>query len=494
MTQPNIKKNYLYRLSYELLILITPFITTPYISRVLGAEGIGIYSYTSSIMTYFTLFAGLGTVTYGTREIARHRDNRKETSKLFWEIELITVLTSSICLLIWGLVILNSKEYRYYYIALTPTLLATMADISWYFTGHEQMKYIVLKNSMCKLLGIILLFVCIKQKEDIVLYAIINSSIQLFGNLSMWTYLPKMLEKVNFKTLTLKKHFQETLVYFIPTIAISIYTVLDKTLIGIMTDDTYQNGYYEQATKIINIIKSLAFASVNTVMGARISYLFASNKIEEIKEKIKISMDFILLMSFGCVFGLCGIAKQFVPWFFGEGYEPVILLLYLMSPLIIIIGISGCLGGQYYTPSGKRKQSAKYVIMGSIANLCFNLILIPKFGAKGATIGSIIAELTITILYVYHSKDFMSAYLLWKLAWKRIIAGTIMIITLNITSKLLPLINLELIIAQIIIGIFIYMITLIILKDAMVTKFLNKGFNKFMNLIKKKEIENGFNS
>ena len=141
MNQPSVKKNYIYRLSYEILILLTPFITTPYVSRVLGADGIGIYSYTSSIMTYFTLFAALGTASYGAREIAQHRDDRQKSSKLFWEIELMTVGTSLICLLVWIFVILFSSGYRYYYLALTQTLFGTMADISWYFTGYEQIKY-----------------------------------------------------------------------------------------------------------------------------------------------------------------------------------------------------------------------------------------------------------------------------------------------------------------------------------------------------------------
>ena len=120
MRQPSVRKNYIYRLSYEILILITPFITTPYISRVLGADGIGIYSYTSSIMTYFTLLAALGTASYGAREIAQHRDDKRQTSKLFWEIELLTVGTTLFCLMIWCVIIFVSRKYSCYYIALIP--------------------------------------------------------------------------------------------------------------------------------------------------------------------------------------------------------------------------------------------------------------------------------------------------------------------------------------------------------------------------------------
>ena len=136
MSQPSVKKNYIYRTMYEILVLITPFVTTPYISRVLGADGVGVYSYTYSIMTYFTLFAALGTVSYGAREIAQHRDDKRQSSKLFWEIELMTVATTTICLIVWCVVIIFSRQYRPYFIALIPVLLGTMFDISWYFTGR----------------------------------------------------------------------------------------------------------------------------------------------------------------------------------------------------------------------------------------------------------------------------------------------------------------------------------------------------------------------
>jgi len=293
MTQPSVRKNYIYRLFYELLILITSLITAPYVSRVLGADGVGVYSYTSSIMSYFTLFAALGTVSYGAREIAQHRDDQQASSKLFWEIELMTVFTSSVCIVAWIVVILVSTNYRPYFLALLPLLFGTMLDISWYFTGYENVKNIVIRNSLCKIAGIVALFLFVREKSDLTLYILLNSLITLIGNLSMWTYLPRMLTKVDFHTLRFKCHLKETMVYFVPTIATSIYTVLDKTLIGVITQDEYQNGYYEQANKIINLVKSLVFTAVNSVVGARMSYLFSKDMQDEIHRRITRSMDFI---------------------------------------------------------------------------------------------------------------------------------------------------------------------------------------------------------
>lgn len=487
MDLPSIKKNYIYRFSYELLVLIIPFITTPYISRVLGADGIGIYSYTTSVMTYFTLFAALGTGSYGAREIAQHRNDAQQASKLFWEIEFMTVVTSGVCLLAWIVLIIFSKEYRYYYLSLIPLLLAAMADISWFFTGHEQVKYIVIRNTMCKLLGVILLFIFVRHKSDLIIYVLINSVVQLMGNLSMWTYVPGLLVKVDFKTLTLKKHFHETMVYFVPTIATSIYTVLDKTLIGIITGNAYQNGYYEQAAKVINIIKTLVFTSVNSVMTARISYLFAMEKYDEVHSRIEKSMNFIFLAGCGCVFGLIGIANRFVPLFFGDGYGAVVKLLYLMAPLVLIIGVSNCLGSHYYTPSGRRKESAKYIIIGSFANLSLNLLLIPLFGADGATVASVAAELMITVLYVRSSNGYMTLKFMWKAAWKKGVAGIVMFVAVGVVGHVLNISSIAVLAVQIGVGMCVYSIILLILHDSMFLEIIKMGRNIVRRAVRGRE-------
>ena len=476
MQQPNLKKNYLYRVFYEVLVVITPFITTPYISRVLEADGVGIYSYSASFMAFFTMFAALGTSGYGTREIAQNRDDRKKTSKLFWEIEILTIFTSSACLVVWIAFSLIYTEYKTYLLALTPLLLGTMFDINWFFTGHEKVAYTVLRNTFVKILGIVLLFTLVKTKEDLILYILIHSITALLGSLSMWTYLPKMLVKINFRTLSFSRHFKETLIYFIPTIATSIYTILDKTLIGLITHDDFQNGYYEQATKIIQIVKTLVFTSVNAVMGARMSYLFLHKRYDEIKDKIHKSLDFILLLGYGCLFGIIGVAQNFVPAFLGDGYDEVVQLLYSMTPLIIIIGISNCLGNQYYTPSGQRARSAKVIVLGACINLILNLVLIPTFKSQGAVIASVIAELSITALYVRMSDGYLTAADIIKSSWKRVLAGIVMCAVVILLGHIQLNMILKLAV-QISIGVAVYFGLLMIMSDVMLKNLINQGRN-----------------
>lgn len=479
MTTPSIKKNVALNTAYQILVLVVPFITTPYVSRVLGADGIGVYSFTISIATYFTMMAALGTMSYGAREISRARNDRKLLSRLFWEIESLAIISTLICLVIWTFWVLFAPEYNLIYLILTMTLLGTMADVSWFFIGLEQFKYVVVRNAIVKIIGVTLLFLFIKEKNDLTLYIFLMSLTNLLGFLSMWVYIPQMVDWVDWRTICLKQHFKETLVYFIPTIATSIYTILNKVLLGFMGGDIRENGYYEQTTKIIMMAQALTFTALNSVMSARMSYLFVENKIEEIHQRIDKSLHYILFIGMGLVFGLISIAPTFVPWFFGSDFVEAIKLLQLLSPIILIIGISNCLGSQYYTPAGLRKKSAQYIVVGAIVNLILNIMLIPKFGAKGAVVGSLMAEGTITALYLWNCNGYIRVRQIVKNGWKKCLAAIVMFIMIKMLGVII-LNNTLLIAVSIIAGAIVYMLLLMLLRDKFVTDFIRLGYIRVM--------------
>lgn len=467
MAQVSLKKNIALSTFYQVLKIVMPFITAPYISRVLGPSNVGIYSYTYSINTYFTLFAALGTVTYGTREIARVRNDKAKLSRLFFEIELLSVLTTTACLVAWGIFAVLNTTYRGYYFALTFNLLAVMFDVSWFYAGIEQFQYTVGWNSLLRILSVIAMFMFVKSPDDLWMYIFIVAFQNFAGNVGMWMGLRKFIHKVDFRQLHIGHHFHETLVYFIPTIATSIYNVLDKTLIGVITRSTAENGYYEQANKILDMTKAVTFVALNSVMRSRISYMFANEQYEEIKERIKLSTNYVTFMGFGICFGLMGIADTFVPWFFGSGYERTITLLKIMSPVVVIIGLSNCLGSQYYTPSGRRKESAKYIIMGSVINFCLNMLMIPYLKSYGAAIATVIAELAITIAYIAHSQGYMNFKTVAAIAWRKLVAGIVMLAVVLLVAKL-PVITILKIILEVGLGFSVYCMMLFVLGDAFI--------------------------
>jgi len=469
-SEPSVRLNFVMSMAYQVLVVILPMITAPYVARVLGADKSGIYSFTASYQTYFSMFAALGTVSYGSREIARNRKDRPLRSKLFWEIELMTVLTSTISIVAFIAFIASRDRYQIYYIPQIMAILAVMFDISWFFTGIEEFRYIVTKNAVFKLLGAVMIFALVHKPEDLLIYIIILSASTMLGNMSMWIHMPRFLDPVDFRTLTIRRHLKETLVYFIPSVATSIYTVLDKTLIGEITRNEAENGNYDKVVQIINIMKALTFTALNSVLGARISFLFAEKKYDEIRRRIETSINYILFMGLAIGFGLAGVAPRFIPWFLGPGYDRSVMMLIMMSPIVVIIGVSNCLGSQYYTPSGKRAQSARFIIAGSVVNLILNLILIPRFWGYGAIAASLIAELTITILYITFAGESFHPFVLVRDGWKKLIAAALMFAAVRLID---PYFNSNFIalVCEVCLGGAIYIAVQFILRDTFMTGF-----------------------
>ena len=469
-SEPSVRLNFVMSMAYQVLVVILPMITAPYVARVLGADKSGIYSFTASYQTYFSMFAALGTVSYGSREIARNRKDRPLRSKLFWEIELMTVLTSTVSIIAFIAFIASRDRYQIYYIPQVMAILAVMFDISWFFTGIEEFRYIVTKNAVFKLLGAVMIFALVHKPENLLIYIIILSASTMLGNMSMWIHMPRFLDPVDFRTLKIRRHLKETLVYFIPSVATSVYTVLDKTLIGEITRNEAENGCYDKVVQIINIMKALTLTALNSVLGARISFLFAEKKYDEIRRRIETSINYILFMGLAIGFGLAGVAPRFIPWFLGPGYDRSVMMLIMMSPIVVIIGVSNCLGSQYYTPSGKRAQSARFIIAGSVVNLILNLILIPRFWGYGAIAASLIAELTITILYITFAGESFHPVVLLRDGWKKLIAAALMFAAVRLID---PYFNSNFIalVCEVCLGGAIYIAVQFILRDTFMTGF-----------------------
>ena len=297
MAKKSITKNYIYNVAYQILITILPLITTPYVSRVLNAEAIGIYSYTISITTYFILFGSLGVALYGQREIAYYQTDKMKRSKIFWEINILRFVTMTIAMVIYYFIYVRQGEYKIYYEILLIELLANCLDISWFFRGIEEFKKTVVRNTIVKLISVALIFTLVKSVDDLYKYFIIYVLSTAIGNISLWLYLPKYIEKVKINELNILKHLKPTIILFIPQIAVQIYTVLDKTMIGMIVSDKAEVGYYEQSQKIIKLLLSI-ITSLGTVMLPRMAATFANGDNDKMKEYMKKSFNFVFLLAF----------------------------------------------------------------------------------------------------------------------------------------------------------------------------------------------------
>lgn len=469
-------KNYLYNISYQLLVIILPLITTPYVSRVLGAKGIGTYGYTNSITQYFILFGCIGLNLYGQREIAYYQKDIGKRSKVFFELLILRIFTVSISIVLYYFTFCQNKTYGFIFSIQIIDVIASMFDISWLYQGMEDFKKIVIRNTLVKICGLIIIFTFVKAQSDLPLYVLSYSITLLFGNLSMWMYLPKFVKKVKLNTLNINKHIRPTIVLFLPQIATSVYTMLDKTMIGALTGNTAEVGYYEQSQKIIKMAMTLA-TSLGTVMLPRAANMYKEGKMNEVRESMYTSFQFISFLAFPLCFGLIGISKGFVPWFFGNGYEKVVLNMVIISPIIIIIGYGNVVGTQFLLPTGRQKKYTVAVCVGMIVNLLLNLVLIPRFLSYGAAVATLIAETSVTLSQLYFIRSFFRLKKMIINIYKYIISSIMMLCCILLVSKIMP-IGIIYTMIEIVIGIIVYFGVLIILKDKSLMMFLNRIFKK----------------
>lgn len=469
----SITKNYIYNLFYQIALIILPIITTPYLSRVLGAENIGIHSYTISIVTYFILFGSLGLSIYGQREIAFIQDDLKKRSKTFYEILIIRTCSFIISMSLFFIVYGNATDYTVYYRILLLEMLAYCVDISWFYQGIEYFKKIVVKNIFIKILSVISIFVFVKGPDDLYKYFIIYVLTNLSASSALWFGLWKYVTKVNIRELTPLKHLMPALALFIPQIAMEVYTVLDKTMIGYITSNMSEVGFYEQSQKIVKLLLTI-ITSLGTVMMPRIAKCFADGKDGMIKEYMYKTFKFVYLLAFPIILGIIAVSNKFVPIFLGDGYDRVKLLLKLLSPIVLFIGMSNVIGSQYLISTKKQKQFTISVTCGAFINLILNFILIRYYQSIGAVIATVIAELSVTLVQIYFIRNKFKISSILKLCKDYLISALIMFIIVYPISFCIES-NYVSLFVQVILGAIVYFcLLLFVFKDELLIEILKR--------------------
>lgn len=475
--QKNIRRNYLYNMLYEILVLLTPLITTPYISRVLQPEGVGLYSYSYSIVTYFILFAGFGSVAYGRRQIAFCCDDKKAVTRVFYEVLLLRILFTAISIAVYLILIINTDN-KLLFAAQGVFLIAVAFDISWFFQGLEEFGTVVFRNILIKLLNIAYIFIFIRSQDDLIVYVIGLSSMTLLGNISIWPYLKKYICKIRFSELNPFCHFKEMLQLFVPTIAIQVYTVLDKTMIGLFCSDSVENGYYEQAEKIVKMVLTV-ITSLSAVMVPRISSTFAKGDNDAVKSYMYKSYRFVWLLGLPMVTGLICVSDYFVPWFLGDGFDKASLLIKVLSFLILAIGLNTITGQQFLISTKRQNFYTVSVCIGAVVNVILNLILIPRFFSLGAALGTLAAETAICVVqfvYVSYGKHY-SVIKIMSMSCKYLIASLIMGICITALKLIVPC-DIFGTFVLIVSGIAVYALLLIILRDDLLISIFRDTFKK----------------
>lgn len=399
MQKSSVKKNFFYQIIYELLVILLPFITSPYIARVIGAEGLGKYSFSYTVANYFVLFAMLGLKNYGNRAIAQARDDSEKLNSTFSSIFYIHALISIVVTFIYSGYVYFLEEDRIYAVIQGLFVISAIFDISWCYFGLEKFKITVARNTIIKIASVVMVFALVKTSEDLWKYCAIMAAALLCSQLTLWIPLNKYVHFVKPCISEMIPHLKPLFVLFIPAIAVSLYKYMDKIMIGTMSSKT-QLGYYENAEKVINIPMTI-IASFGTVMLPKMSNLAVGKNDLESEKYIKLSMEYVMCLAFALAFGLSAVGKVFAPVFWGVLFEPSGYIIMGLSITIPFIAFANVIRTQYLIPKERDKEYLISVISGAIINLIINWLLIPQMGANGAMIGTIVAEVTVCVIQAY---------------------------------------------------------------------------------------------
>lgn len=473
----SVKRNYILNLSYQLLSLLTPLITTPYVSRVLGVDQIGFYSYAGSIVAYFVLFAALGTSIYGQREISYCQSDKNRRSIVFWNIEFITLISSLVCLLVYIVYIgVSARNTGILFTILAFNIVHVVFDITWLYQGMEDFPIIVTRNVAARILNLLCIFIFINSRDDLIKYAIINIAIILFGSGALWLGIGKYVSKVSIKNIKIMRYLPGMLLLFVPNIATTLYTQLDKTMLGVLSASSVENGYYEQAMKISKMSLTLV-TSLGTVMLPRIGVYYNAGNSEQIKKTLYKSFCFVTFLGCPLSLGLIGISANFVPWFFGKGYDGVIGVLRILSFHNIIIAYSNVAGIQFLVPTGQQNKLTLSVFAGAIVNFVLNFLFIPKWFAVGAAVASVISEMAVTAVQMYFIGKVIKSVEIFRGTWKYMLCAAVMLLVVLLEDIWLrpSLVNTIFMIGS---GAAVYIILLLLMKDRLLIETLTQAEQK----------------
>lgn len=446
-------KDLLYSILYQILLIALPLITTPYVSRTLGENSLGIYSYNYTIAAYFVLFCILGLTNYGSREIARNRTNKKDLNYTFSSIYYIQIILSIIINLFYIIYLFIFSENKIAGAIEFIYVFSAFFDLSWLLSGLEEFKYISIRSSLVKIFSVICIFLFVKQPNDIYIYMIILSSSILITNfLNVPLILKEKIKLVKCKMKDVFYHLKPLLILFIPIVSISFYKYFNIILLRNFHGYS-ETGFFSSANQLLLVPYAFTMALGNVMLPKTIRAYKEKNE-RKVFLFFNKSMKFVIIASVSMGFGIISVADAFVPIFYGDGFEKCIPLISILLISPLFLSIANVIRTQYLIPNNKDKEYVISIICGAAFNLSFGIVLIYKLNSIGAAIASLATEIVVCLIQIYliRKQKFIIKSILFSIPY--IIFGIIMLlVVISININFSNLVNL---LIKVTIGIIVY--------------------------------------
>lgn len=463
----SVKANYLFNLINSGSQLLFPLITFSYVSRIMLADGIGQVNFFQSIISYISLLTCLGIPMYAIREVAKVRDNATEMTRTTVEILLLHAFLSLLGYVAVSVICMTVTQVQTdipLFLLLSTTIFFTAIGCEWFYQGIEDFKYVAARGLLIKVVSVVLLFLVVRTKEDILWYGAYSVFGVLGGNIFNFIRLRKYLHRdvIDFRTLHPMRHLKPALHVFALNVVISIYLQLNNVLLGFMKD-AEAVGYFTAATKIMVITMSIS-SSLSAVIMPRTSNLIAEGRMDEFKALVQKSYDFILALAIPLMVGLIFTSPSAILLLSGIGFAPAILTSQIVAFNILMVGLSGVMGIQVLYPLGKINIVILCTLIGAVVNILLNILLIPRYGHNGTAVAYMLAEVAVTVSMFFIGKKYIPIRFLKRQHLNYVLGSVVVGGCLHFIS-LLELENIATLITMVSVGGLVYILILLSLKD-----------------------------
>lgn len=472
----SVKVNYILNLINTGTQMLFPLITFPYVCRVIEADGIGQINFFQSIISYISLFTCLGIPMYAIREIARDRSDVVQMNRTAMEILLLHSMLTLVGYAIVAILCLTVPQIQVnipLFLILSLTIFFTAIGCEWFYQGIEDFKYITIRGLIIKTISVVLLFIFVKSKTDLLYYGCYTVFGVLGGNIFNFFRLRKYIHRENiiFSELHIKRHIKPVLKVFSFSVVTSIYLQLNTVLLGFLKN-ALAVGYFAAATKVMQMLLTMS-ACLGSVMMPRASHLIAENKEDEFNRLIQKSYDFTLAIALPMTIGLIFCAPSLIMALCGVKFEHSILPSQIIAPIILMVAISNVFGIQVLFPKGKINIVTLCCGIGAVADLILNLCLIPFFSYIGTSIAYLGAEVATTVSMYFIGRKYIPI-IYFKKSHLTYALGCVVIAFALYSLSLLQLPTFTILFLQGCCGVLAYFIILCICKDEMLVQILSK--------------------
>jgi len=485
--QQSLKKNLSLQTAYQVLSTCIPLITAPFLARTLGAAQLGVFSFTNANALYFIRLSMLGTVNHGTRVVASVREDREALDKKYSNIYFIQLVTTTLSVALYLLYLfLICKENREIAAIQMIPIFGCFLNVTWLFFGLEKFSFTVVRNFFIRIATVTCILLFIRKPDDLWKYTLIMALGTFLGEFVVWITAPKYTHFQKPDRDEILHNLKPILILFIPIIATSFYHTMDKTMLGFMSTNE-ESGFYYNSDKVINIPIAI-LQGVGTVMLPRITSLIASGREKEGNKLFLLSLEGVGAFSIALSCGIAAVSKEFTPIFFGPGYDRCIALTIVLAPVLIIKSISSSLRTQYLIPYQMDNVYIRSVIAGAIINVIFNSLLIPRYGAMGAVIGTLAAEVIACFVQYLYIRKRISIGKTFLHCAVYVLIGIIMIAVVRLIANSLSARLFIKLVAEIIAGAVVYVSLCFaywkVTKNEMYKEVFGTIFGKFIKKIK----------